>query len=215
MRREEVVHVTKSLAIAVLLVASARLCGLAIASPVRVSAGDWVIAADASTEAFSVEAGKLGTLLQAGRLWVRDEGKLQPVTGWTVRAGSDLLEIRTRSPRMAWKLRVSREALQIAATDYRSVVTAEVPSTVDRLFARLVDRQGTPVTWSGTGEVHRGYGGSYTRNPSFLPRENPDVLYVRLGRLAGAGFHSLFDRTTDTAIDFPEDAVLYRVESNQ
>jgi len=206
------VNVARSFSIAVLLLA----CGCwASASPVRVTVGDWVIAADSATETFSVEAGNLGTLLQAGRLWIRDEGKLQPVTGWTLRAANDLLEISTSHPRMAWKLRVSGDALQISATDYRSVITADAPSTVDRIFARLLDQQGAPVTWSGTGEVHGGYGGSYTRNASFLPRKNPDVMYVRLGRLEGAGLHSFFDRKTDTAIDFPEDAVLHRLDGNE
>lgn len=208
-------HVRKGCSIAVLLVASICCCHRAAADPVRVTVGDWVLSADPSTETFSVEAGKLGTLLQAGKLWVRDGDRLRPVTGWTAHAGDGLLEIRTESPRMGWKLSVSGESLQISATDYRSVVTADVPSTVDRIFARLLDRDGPPVTWSGTGEVHEGYGGGYTRNPSFLPRRNSDVMYLRLGRLEGAGFHSLFDRNTNIAIDFPEDAVLHRVENNQ
>jgi hypothetical protein len=207
------VNVARSLSTAVLLLAF--WCGRATASPVRVAVGDWVISADSATETFNVETGKLGNLLQAGRLWIREAGKMQPVTGWTIRTGDDLLEIRTSSPQMAWKLQVSGNALQIAATDYRSVITADAPSTVDRIFARLLDAQGAPVTWSGTGEVHGGYGGSYTRNASFLPRKNPDVMYVRVGRLEGAGFHGLFDRKSDTAIDFPEDAVLHRLEDNQ
>jgi hypothetical protein len=190
-------------------------CGSAYASSTHVSSGDWVLSADPAAETFSVEMGTLGSVMQAGKLWVSDRGKLEPVTGWTVRAGEGQLEIRANHPQMAWTLSVSGDVLQIASTDYRSAVTADVPSTVDRIFARLVDPQGVPVTWSGTGEVHEGYGGSYTRNPSFLPRKNPDVMYVRLGRLEGAGFHSLFDRTTDTAIEFPEDAVLHRMENNQ
>jgi hypothetical protein len=202
----------KRVLIAGLLVATA--CCPAFAAPVRVSSGDWVISADATTESFSVEAGKLGSLIREGKLSIRDGDKLEPATGWTVRAGDKVVEIETSSPHMGWKLSVSGDVLQISSTDYRSVVTADVPSTVDRIYARLMDREGAPVTWSGTGEVHGGYGGSYTRNPSFLPRKNPDVMYVRLGRLEGAGFHSLFDRNTDTAILFPEDAVLHRLESN-
>jgi len=208
------VRFTKRRSIAVLLMVTGC-CGRAMAGPVRVSSGDWVLSADASTETFSIETGKVGKLLQAGKLWVRDGDKLEPVTGWIVRDGDGQLEIRTSKPRMGWKLWVTGDALQIAATDYRSLVTADAPSSVERIFARLMDREGTPVTWSGTGEVHEGYGGDYTRNRSFLPRKNPDVMYVRLGRLEGAGFHSLFDRLTDTAIDFPEDTVLHRLESDQ
>ncbi|MBS1803893.1 MAG: alpha-galactosidase [Acidobacteria bacterium] len=201
--------------IVVLLVATAWSGRPASANPVRITSGEWTISADPSTETFSVEAGKLGTLLQSGRLCVREGGELKAATGWNVRSGEGLIEIQTSNPRMGWKLAASGDVLHISSTDYGSVVTADAPSTVDRIFARLMDRDGAPVTWSGTGEVHGGYGGSYTRNPSFLPKKNADVMYVRLGRLEGAGFHSLFDRNSDTAIDFPEDAVLHRMETNQ
>ena len=61
-------NVARSLSIAVLLFACCS-CR-AIASPVRLTVGDWVISADSGTETFAVEAGNLGTLLQAGRLWI-------------------------------------------------------------------------------------------------------------------------------------------------
>jgi len=207
------VNVARGLSVAVLL--TAGFCGSATGSPVRVSVGDWAIAADNATETFAFESRNLGTLLETGRLWIHDGGKLQAVTGWAITTGKDFVEIRTSRPQMAWKLSASEHALQIASTDYRSVITADAPSNADRIFARLIDREGTPVTWSGTGEVHGGYGGSYTTNPSFLPRKNPDVMYVRLGQLEGTGFHSLFDRKTDTAIDFPEDVDLHRPDSRR
>lgn len=211
----DLVDIRRKLSISVLLVEVAMCAGQVFAAPIRISSGEWVMSADPETETFSVQAGRLGTLLEHGRLWVRTGDELKAVTGWTVREGDGVVEIRSEKPRMGWKLRVAGDDLQISSTDYGSVVTADVPSDVDRVFVRLMDRDGAPVIWSGTGEVHEGYGGSYTRNPSFLPRRNPDVMYVRLGRTEGAGFHSLFDRDTDTAIDFPEDAVLHRMESNQ
>ena len=215
LQREEVVHIENKFAIAVLLTIASCWCCPASADPVRVSSGDWVFSADGAKETFSVEVGKLGMLLEAGKLWVRDGGKLQAARGWKVRANGGLLEIQTSSPRMEWKIGGSGDVLKISATDYGSVVTADAPATVDRIPARLLDEEGAPVTWSGTGEVHEGYGGSYTRNPSFLPRRNPDVMYVQLGPVEGAGFHSLFDRDADVAIDFPEDAILHRLESDQ
>ena len=208
-------QVRSRLSVAVLLVAMACSGFRLFASPVRVGNGEWSVSADPAAETFSAEMGKLGILLQAGKLCARDRGELKPATGWTVRGGEGVIEIQTSHPRMGWKLSFAGDLLQISSTEYDGVVTAEAPSTVDRIFARLMDREGAPVIWSGTGEVHGGYGGSYTRNRSFLPRKNPDVMYVRLGRLEGAGFHSLFDRDTDTAIDFPQDAVLHRTEGDQ
>ena len=189
-------------------------CGRVKASEVRVTSGDWVLSADASTSTFSVDAGPLGRLLENGRFWVREESGVRQANGWIVRADKDALVIRTNDPTMEWKLSVTGDVLHIASTDYLSLLTAEAPSKTDRILGRLLDKQGAPVVWSGTGEVADGYGGSYTRNASFLPRTNPDVMYVRLGRLEGSGFHSLFDRNTDTAVDFPEDTTLHRDESN-
>ena len=183
-------------------------CGRSVASEVRASIGDWVLAADASTGTFSVDVGPLGRVLENGRFWVREQSGLRQAKGWTVQIVKEVLVIRTGDPKMEWKLRVSGDVLHVASTDYRSMVTADAPSKIDRIVARLLDKEGRAVVWSGTGEVAEGYGGSYTRNPSFLPRTNPDVMYVRLGRLDGAGFHSLFDRSSDTAIDFPEDTKL-------
>jgi Melibiase len=207
-------RVSKS--VAVIFLITAFLCIRASATETRLSPGDWVIAVDSTQETFSVAVGTPGTMLQNGKLWIEREGKLRPATEWTVHAEGDSLAIRTSNPAMEWKLSISGDdTFHIAASDYHAVVTADALSNTSRIFARLLDREGTPVVWSGTGEVHEGYGGSYTRNPSFLPRTNPDVLYVRLGRLEGGGFHSLFDRDTDTAIDFPEDAVLHRSQADQ
>jgi hypothetical protein len=173
-----------------------------------------VLAADASTGTFSVDAGPLGRLLENGHLWIREESGVRPANGWIVRADKDALVIRTSDPKMEWKLSVTGDMLHIASTDYRSLLTAQTPANTDRIPGRLLDKQGAPVVWSGTGEVADGYGGSYTRKTSFLPRTNPDVMYVRLGKLEGTGFHSLFDRSTDTAVDFPEDTTLHQDESN-
>lgn len=186
-----------------------------IAAQSRVHSGGWEVEASDAAQTLSVKAEGLGVLLEGGKLWTRDDGKLQPVLGWTTRAEADALIIQCSHPKMMWRFRVSGDTLQISTTSYDGVVTADVPSMNDRIVARLIDRQGTPVVWSGTGEVHDGYGGSYTRNASFLPRRNPDVMYMQLGRAVGAGFHSVFDRATDTAIDFPEDAELQREANNQ
>jgi hypothetical protein len=74
--------------------------------------------------------------------------------------------------------------------------------------ARLLDPEGVPVTWEGMEEVKNGYGGGQTKNPSFLPRRNPEVMCFSLGQASGSNFHSLFDRTADTGIDFPEETVM-------
>jgi hypothetical protein len=69
-----------------------------------------------------------------------------------------------------------------------------------------MDTDGVPVIWQGTGEVAGSYGGSLTRNSSFLPKESSECMFFALGQGTGSVFHSLFDQGTDTAIRFPERA---------
>jgi len=51
-------------------------------------------------------------------------------------------------------------------------------------------------------------GGALTINQSYLPRRHPEVMHLGLGHVSGAGMHSIFDRQTDTTIDFGQDAAL-------
>ncbi len=78
------------------------------------------------------------------------------------------------------------------------------------MVARLLDPGGIPVDWVGTAEVEHGYGGSKTRNPSFLPARNPDVMYFALGQVSASTLHALFDRKSDTAIRFSDETLMER-----
>lgn len=98
----------------------------------------------------------------------------------------------------------------MSSTSNDGVLAAEVPASRDRVVARTMDPQGVPVDWIGTQEVAEGYGGEVTHNRSHLPRKNSDVLYFALGQVSASTFHSLFDRKTDTAIDFTYDTALTR-----
>ena len=100
--------------------------------------------------------------------------------------------------------------LKVSCTSSDAVVFARIPATRDRLVVRLLEHDGSPVVWSGTGEVAESYGGSYTRNPSALPASNPECAYFTLGLVSGSVFHSLFDRLADTAIRFPDHTLIER-----
>jgi len=115
---------------------------------------------------------------------------------------------------MAWLFEVSENQLRISTTSAEGVLTAQAPAPSQRIPARLLDREGTPVDWVGTSEVAHTYGGGYTHNASFLPRRNPEVAYFALGQVSGSGLHSLFDRSSDVAIDFADNASLSRDPEN-
>ena len=180
-------------------------------TPVTVSSEGWTVNGDGQQRVISISYENLGTVLKDVRLNLRGQHGLQQLKGWSVgKVGERGLSIHTAEPRTVWAIKLGPGALTISTTTAEGVLTAEAPAAQDRIVARLLDPQGVPVTWVGTDEVKNGYGASETRNPSFLPRCNPEVIYFALGQVSGSNLHSLFDRKTDSAIDFSEETVMQR-----
>ena len=198
----------KQTPLALITAASVSFHAVAVAAAQQktfVKGGDWTLIAEPGTKAVALTHARLGLVLTNIQLWVRAGGEEEKITDWTAEQKQpDRLLIRTTEPRSVWSLQLTKDDLRISCTAASAVLRAEVPVSEDRVLARLMDPDGFPVEWSGTGEVAGSYGGSTTRNPSHLPVKNPDCMYFALGSVAGGPFHSLFDRSTDTAIDCPE-----------
>ncbi len=175
----------------------------------------WNVTADAQLEAVRVTHEGLGTVVENIHLFLAGNSAPTPLHGWKLgRGANNQLTIETVQPQTSWRFEMNDGSLTISSTATNALVTATAPAGKDRTVARLMDQSGVPVVWAGTDEVHDGYGGSETKNRSFLPRVNPDVMYFALGPVSASTLHSLFDRTTDTAIDFPEQTTLLRNSQN-
>jgi hypothetical protein len=200
----------------IILLLSSTLSGLAQArSPFSVSSNGWTIAVDEDKSVLTVSYGKLGTVLSDVRLKLKDGQRVNPLNHWLAeRTGENGLLIKTSQPRVAWLFQLGPNTLEISSTSMAAILTAVAPASADRLVARLLNPQGVPVTWRGTDEVAHSYGGSETRNPSYLPRENPEVMYFSLGPAASSTVHSLFDRKLDMGIQFSEHTLMKRSTRN-
>jgi hypothetical protein len=184
---------------------------LAAAKPVEISSEGWNVRADGEQELLSIRHVRLGSIMENMRLNLQAKDGPRLLKGWTVETkDSHRLSVKTVQPVTSWIFELSPETLKISCTSTAAVITTEVPASKDRTVARILDRQGVPVSWVGTNEVAQGYRGSETRNQSFLPTRNPECMYFALGLISGSGFHSLFDRKTDTVISFPEEAQMCR-----
>jgi melibiase-like protein/alpha galactosidase C-like protein len=182
---------------------------------VSVASDGWTVTADSEQAVLTVAHGELGTIIKDARLNLEGVRGLGPLKSWSVeKLGEDQLSIKTGQPRTHWVFKLSPNTLEISSTSAEGVITAQAPATADRLVARLVDPAGVPVTWVGTNEVVGTYGGSETRNPSYLPRRNPEVMYFSLGQVSSRNLHSLFDRRLDIAIQFSDDTVMKRDSRN-
>ena len=175
------------------------------------SSGPWTIAEDQARGTLTISHATLGTLLGNVRLNVREADGLHRLEHWAPAPGApNKVILRTAQPRTAWQFELGQETLKISSTVANAVITATAPASANRIVARLLDPQGAPVDWVGTSEVADGYAGAETHNPSFLPRRNPECMYFALGKVSSPIFHSLFDRPTDTAIQFTDQTVLTR-----
>jgi len=181
------------------------------ASDVVLSQSGWTVTADPVALRLTIKHEKLAVILQDVALAEKSPGGPSVVKNWVAElAGENRLSIKARIPQMTWIFEVSGDELRISSTSSRAQLIGHAPAPPQRILARLLDRDGTPVDWVGTGEVAVTYGGSYTHNPSFLPRSNPDCAYFALGQVSANGFHSLFDRPSDVAIDFDPGSSLSR-----
>jgi len=190
--------------------------GLAAAASLyaQAPAPGWHVTPDTATSTLTISHEALGVVLKDARLSVRTGAAVVAATGWSVNGGDGRWIIRTESPRTGWRIEVRDDVLVVSSTSSDAVLTATVPAGPRRIVARLLDPEGTPVNWVGTDEVKHGYGGTETINPSFLPRRNPEVLFFTLGQVAGSEFHAIFDRKTDTAVDFGPGSLLKRSPSD-
>ena len=171
----------------------------------------WKVTADARTERIQLTFANLGIVMASIQLLEAGDGHDTPLHDWTLgKDAGNQLTVRSERPRTFWRFEVEDDSLIISTTAGNGVVIASTPASKTRQLARLIDNGGVPVNWSGTDEVHDGYGGPVTQRRSYLPPKNGSVMYFSLGSVSGSTFHSLFDRPTDMAIDFPEQTVLVR-----
>ena len=181
------------------------------AVPLSFSRAGWTITVDQEHATFEVAHERLGTLLTEARLKLRNgTGSVQPKNWSVVQQGEHSLSIQASEPRTLWAFEPATNSLKLSSTSSDTVLTARVPARKSRFPARLLDPRGAPVTWVGTNEVESSYGGAQTRNPSFLPGANPEVMYFSLGQVSSGNLHSLFDLKTDTAIEFPGRSTMTR-----
>jgi hypothetical protein len=199
-------------------------CQISTASPgkltdsgnrVILSYSGWTLTADPDKASLNIIHDSLGLVLQEIYLNLKSQKENIPLKNWFVeKKGEQQLAIQTSQPGTSWILELDQNIITISCTSYESAITGLAPASSDRIIARLLDKRGMSVTWVGTDENVQSFGGSETRNPSFLPVTNPEVITFALGQVSSKNLHSLFDRKTNIAIDFSEKTEMLRNQYN-
>lgn len=178
-------------------------------SDVSLQKNGWTIDFSMRSHSLAISFAGLGNVVQDIVLNEETPSGLRRMVQLSAHINTDeQLVIETRAPRTVWIFDAQPTEVTVSATSFHTALTGLAPSSSNRTIANLLDPGGEPVKWEGTYETFTNYGGQITSNPSHLPRIHPEVMHMGLGHVSGAGMHSLFDRQTDTAIDFGEDAVL-------
>jgi Melibiase len=184
--------------------------------PAAIHSFGWTITADQNRGVLNISQEKLGVVLKDVRINLQDERRLEPLTAWSLeKTGQSVLELHTVHPIAAWSFEITSSAIKISTTCTNAVITAQALATLSRIPARALDPEGFPIDWRGTQEAMLAYGGEETRNQSFLPRKNPEVMYFGLGLVSGSNFHDLFDRPTDILVRFSDQTSLRRSDQDE
>lgn len=181
----------------------------------QLKSSGWTITVDSGNESLTIEYEKLGVVAREVQIHIKQGDKFQKLTSWKVTSEDKRMNIRTENPSTHWSFYVHNNVLEVR-TAYNGVITAIAPSKSDRFPARMIDISGKskPVAWMGTNEVIFTYGSQKTKNLSFLPAENPDVMYLSLGQVSSRNMHCLFDRKSNMMLEFNKLTQLQRDSEN-
>jgi len=184
-------------------------------APISLQQNGWNIECSVNNGSLEISESTLGVVLRNVQLSLDLPSGIKRTSHLSAHVlDNHQLLIETTEPKTAWILDPQPGKLLISTTTFHGVLTASATTPSGRIISRLLDPEGLAVTWEGTGENAETYGGKHLSNVSHLPRHHPEVTYLSLGHIAAAGLHSLFDQTTDTAIDFGDAANLANIEGD-
>jgi hypothetical protein len=182
---------------------------------IHLTSSGWTLAASPDSGYLNISHDSLGVVLKKIRINTKVNQQINPITNWTAEVrGNNKLVIKTENPASSWILELNLNNIIISATSTDMILTAEVPATSKRIVAKLMEEKGVPVEWTGTDEVVGSFNGKETKNQSFLPQKNTEVMTFALGQVSATNLNSLFDREADIAIQFPESSIMKRNPEN-
>ncbi len=185
----------------------------AAGQPSSISGNGWKVSVQRAPVILRVEHERLGVVADHLVLALRKPGGLAAVRKARVGQGANQLLVLSENPPSTWTIGVG-DSLNISCDSSEGVVIGQLPAGKNRMPVRLLDPSGTPVNWVGTDEVVNSYSGRETINQSFLPLRNSECMYFTLGPTSNLNLDDLFDRATDTALDFPPHTSLARNREN-
>jgi len=140
----------------------------------------WLVSPNIQQETMEIRNAQLGVLLRDIKLVLNQDAEQIECRGWQVQQGKDQLTIQTAEPQKA-------------------------------MWTFNASAQGLNIECSEqNGSLFGMAPASSGRTPARMENQDNGVLYTSLGRVTAINIHCLFDRNTDTMIQFPEQSRLTR-----
>lgn len=177
------------------------------------SLNDWDIDFDLINENISISNKNLGLVLNKIQFEVLHQGVVTKLTDWHLKKVNDVLIINTKAPiNSTWKFKLLTNRVVVTSSLEGSNISAIAPSPLNRFPARIADPGNVMVSeTSGRSD----YTGVTELEKYFIPTENPHVMYLSLGLIESSNLHSLFDKQTNTVIQFSSRTKLIRLLEDQ
>jgi len=141
---------------------------------------DWTVTTDKKTKTFSIEHSELGPVLNKMKPQVEKNNKKISPSDWKVKVEGNLITIITD----------------------KSEQTAWEIKTEPNSIGLSCSSEKAVVTGRAPASAER--------IPARLEDQDNDILYTSLGLVSAENIHCLFDRSTDTMIDFSDGSLLRR-----
>lgn len=158
---------------------------LSSSKAVQFSFNGWTITPDIEKEVLTVSRETLGLVLKDVRLSLKDDSRLSNLSEWKITSTDNELTIFTQNPK-------------------------------DTTWIFRLTKEAITMSCSAEDAVLQGIApASEDRIPARMEGQDNGIMYTSLGFISSKDIHCLFDRETDTVIQFPEESDLMRNTSDE
>ena len=169
----------------------------------------WNLLVDVEQGRLSISHTQLGVVIEDVILNLQKEGRLTPLSDWDVEdRDTDLLAVTTSNPAAStWEFVVAPSGIAVRSSAANSVIAGIAPAPVSRFPARIAEPD---KMQSSLSDEDTDYTGAKLYEKMYVPGEASDVMYLALGLVEARNLHALFDRPSDTVIQFSAKSRLKR-----
>jgi hypothetical protein len=166
----------------------------------------WCVLANTERETIIIKQKDLDIVLKDIRLNIKKDNKLLKLSGFSFKTENEKIIIFTKEPyETTWEFNINEERIYISCSRENAVITGIAQASESRIPARVaeLDKMHTFV-------ANEDFTGTYFEEKFYIPSKASHVMYTALGFVDALNIHSLFDRKTNTVIQFPKESKLTR-----